>query len=116
MSLIHYQREFDALRYLTSGELVEVPETKYLHSMLKTGPRPLPVFNREKFRVPADRNSPQDDPPKIDKQPDQLLRDPELRVIVEHIFRLRRVISELEVAKKIIREAGVRDVRHTDEE
>ena len=76
---------------------------KYLHSMLKTGPQLLPVFNREKFQVLADRNSLHDDLPKIDKKPNKLLHDPELRVIVEHIFRLRWVISELEVAKKIIR-------------
>jgi hypothetical protein len=111
---VHFQREFDALCYLTAGALIEIPETKYLHSKLETGPRPVPAFDRTKFRTLADKKNPQSDLPKIDEKVDELLLDPELKIIVEHVLRLRLQISELQVAKKIIREATI-EAGQTDE-
>ena len=76
--------------------------------MLKTGPRPVPTFDRTKFRGLADKNTPQGGPLKIDPSVDALLLDPELKITVELMLGAYRVIDELHMAKKIIREAGVR--------
>ena len=90
---MYFQREFDALCYLTGGALIEIPETKYLHSKLKAGPQPVPTFDRTKFRTLADRQSPPNDLPKFNEKVDELLSDPELKIIVEHIVRLRLQIT-----------------------
>jgi hypothetical protein len=87
--------------------LLEIPETKYLHSKLETGPQPVPTFDRTKFRSLVDKKDPRPDLPKIDEKVDELLLDPELKIIAGHILRRRLEISELQVAKKFIREAGV---------
>lgn len=87
-----------------------MPATRYLHSKLEHGPRPIPTFGSSGFRT-LETNTERE----VQIQPEEVRRlermlrqtDCEVDRIVGDMKRLYRVIAELEVASALASNAAV---------
>ena len=79
-----------------------MPETRYIHSKLEFGPRPVPTFGFSGFRD-LEGEALQDDD---DEWTRLVMQDGELQRICEEMRRLFRVIAELELTREAIQRAA----------